>query len=76
MNQQNWKALILHELSHVYICKFCNNKHNKNFWKVYEDMIRRFLPNYKLTESELRYKNISISTNSYYSIKYQEGIFL
>ena len=56
-----WKAkepfsLILHEIAHINTCRFCNNKHNLVFWKTYRDLLRRFLPNYKISESELKWE--------------------
>ena len=36
------ELLVLHEISHIDTCRFCNNKHNITFWYRYEDLIRRF----------------------------------
>lgn len=51
-NNSNPKRLILHEISHIDTCRFCNNKHSIFFWKKYEDLMRKFLP---LIELETRY---------------------
>jgi hypothetical protein len=40
----NPQELILHEISHIGICRFCNNKHNFDFWNRFGDLMRRFLP--------------------------------
>ncbi len=41
------KELIIHEISHIDTCRFCNNRHHKKFWKRYEDLMLRFLPDCK-----------------------------
>lgn len=38
------KELILHEIAHILTCRFCNQKHNFTFWKTFDDLVRRFLP--------------------------------
>jgi hypothetical protein len=38
------KHLLLHEIAHIFTCRFCNNKHTVEFWKCYDDLRRRFLP--------------------------------
>ena len=39
-----WESLLLHEISHIDTCRFCNNRHHVEFWRRYEDLMRRFLP--------------------------------
>jgi len=38
------KHLLLHEIAHIFTCRFCNNKHTVDFWRAYDDLRRRFLP--------------------------------
>lgn len=44
IDNRDCKNLLLHEISHIDTCRFCNNKHHIEFWRRYEDLIRRFLP--------------------------------
>ena len=37
------KHLLLHEIAHIFTCRFCNNKHTAEFWRSYDDLRRRFL---------------------------------
>lgn len=45
------KELILHEIAHIGTCRFCNQKHNFDFWKLFEDLMRRFLPGVEISQS-------------------------
>ena len=52
IDNENAKRLLLHEIGHVDTCRFANNKHHISFWRRYEDLLRRFLPE---TDCEVRY---------------------
>lgn len=36
------KELLLHEIAHINTSRFCNNRHNKSFWKRYEYLMYKF----------------------------------
>jgi len=41
-NVEDKKHLLLHEIAHIFTCRFCNNKHTVEFCKSYDDLRRRF----------------------------------
>jgi len=43
-NNSDWQNLVIHEISHIDTCRFCNNKHHISFWRRYEELMRKFLP--------------------------------
>ena len=50
LDNANPKELILHEIAHIGTCRFCNQKHNSDFWKLFEDLMRRFLPGAEISQ--------------------------
>ena len=66
----NHKELLLHEIAHIGTCRFCNNGHHIAFWKRFEDLMRKFLPNDTISESmqnyKLSYKKITYNLNNMY----------
>lgn len=69
IKNKNIKQLILHEISHINTCRFCNQKHNKSFWKVFDNLMRRFLPNERISESDEYLR--SISNGGFYKLCYE-----
>lgn len=61
--------LILHEIAHINSCRFCNQKHNYNFWRLFKDLMRRFLPNEQISKTELNH--MKYSTEGYYNLNYE-----
>lgn len=47
----NPRQLLIHEISHIGTCRFCNNKHHEFFWRRYRDLMRRFLPGEGIKQS-------------------------
>jgi len=43
------EELLIHEIAHIDTCRFCNNKHHLEFWRRYKELMRKFLPEYKLS---------------------------
>lgn len=62
------RQIILHEIAHIDTAKYCNNKHNPQFWKRLEYLIKKFLKT-SLDKHQLTHKNYT--SNGYYSIKYK-----
>lgn len=55
----NPKQSILHEIAHVDTAKYCNCKHNPQFWKRLERLTYRYLKQ-ALEENELKMKDSTI----------------
>jgi len=68
------KELLLHEIAHGMTCRFCNNPHNFDFWKVVDDLIRRFLPGHKYSKSMMIHR--SFAGQGIYGIIYEVDDFL
>jgi len=66
---KNKKQMILHEITHIGTCRFCNQKHNYKFWKHFEDLMRRFLPNEKIGVIQLSHKGFA--TEGRYNLVYR-----
>lgn len=62
--------LIIHEISHIRTCRFCNNKHNNTFWIEFENNMKKFMRNKKISNHWLEYKSI-ISNTGFYRRCYQ-----
>jgi len=56
---KNKKQMILHEIAHIGTCRFCNQKHNFKFWKHFDDLRRRFLPNEEIDVIQLGHKEFA-----------------
>ena|SRR5271157_3037729 len=50
------RQIILHEIAHIDTARFCNQKHNPDFWKRLEYLTKRFL-NKDLDEYQKLHKN-------------------
>ncbi len=66
LNHSYIKQLILHEVAHINTCRFCNQKHNPTFWKTFERLMEKFLPDQKICDSEK--SHMKYMTNGFYSL--------
>lgn len=71
LDNGNPKELILHELAHINTCRFCNQKHNFDFWKCFEDLMRRFLPGVEISQA-MRFHQSYVS-KGVYGVAYEHG---
>ena len=60
---------ILHEIAHIDTAKYCNQRHNPQFWKRTEYLIKKFLKT-GLDECELTHRQYC--TNGVYGLVYKE----
>ena len=72
LENKHTKELILHELAHTHTCRFCNNKHTKDFWNLFRDYMRRFQPGIKVSESMRSHMSFE-QEGPFYSIKYDDN---
>jgi len=61
--------IILHEIGHIDTARYCNQKHNPQFWKRVEYLIWKFLKT-SLDKNQLRHKRWC--SNGFYGIVYSE----
>ena len=62
------RQIILHEIAHIDTARFCNQKHNYQFWKRLEYLTQKFLKS-DLDRHQKKHKEyISLG---FYSLKYQ-----
>jgi hypothetical protein len=61
------KELILHEVAHIDTCRFCNQKHNPQFWKRFDELMRKYS---KEPESTTSKKHRKYSSEGFYKICY------
>lgn len=66
---KNKKQMILHEEAHIGTGRFCNQKHNYKFWKHFDDLRRRFLPNEAIDIVQSSHKKFA--TKGIYSLAYR-----
>jgi len=66
-NVEDKKHLLLHEIAHIFTCRFCNNKHTTEFWKSYDDLRRRFLPG---VDSVSQVEHKKFMGKGFYGVKY------
>lgn len=52
----NKKELVLHEISHIRTCRFCNNKHTQDFWWEFERLMNKFLPSIPMSKSAILHR--------------------
>ena len=64
------RQIILHEIAHIDTAKYCNQKHNPNFWKRVEYLVWKFLKT-DLDENQLVHKRGS-NSDGFYGIIYSE----
>ena len=62
------RQIILHEIAHIDTAKYCNQKHNPQFWKRLEYLIHKFLK-CELDEHQQHHKKWM--SNGYYKICYK-----
>jgi len=62
------RQIILHEIAHIDTAKYCNQKHNPQFWKRLEYLTRKFLKRGLDKHQKKHKKYMSIG---YYSLKYK-----
>lgn len=62
---------ILHEIAHVDTAKYCNQKHNPQFWKRVEYLVGRFLKT-GLDKNQLFHRKYG--SNGVYRLIYSEGL--
>ena len=70
---KNWKYLMLHEFAHALTNRFCNMKHNTEFYKTFRHLTKKFLSQ-GLEERDIKAWQIYTKDGfkGYYSLKYQE----
>lgn len=61
------RQIILHEIAHIDTAKYCNQKHNPQFWKRLEYLVRKFL---KSDLDKYQKKHREYMSSGYYSLKY------
>jgi len=66
---KNKKQMILHEIAHIGTCRFCNQKHNYKFWKHFDDLMKRFLPNEIIDVIQLNHRKLA--TRGKYDLMYK-----
>ena len=64
------RQIILHEIAHIDTAKYCNQKHNPQFWKRVEYLVRKFLKT-TLDENQLQHRRWC--SNGFYGIVYRSG---
>ena len=70
LNYENPKELLIHEIAHINICRFCNNKHTFDFWKTFLDYMRRFIPKEKISKNASNH--MKFAGNGYYRKCYDD----
>jgi len=63
------KELLLHEIAHIQTARFCNQAHNPIFWKRFEYLMYKFLPNNEISKYNKMHK--TFTTNGYYKLVYR-----
>lgn len=61
------RQIILHEIAHINIARYCNQKHNPQFWKHLEYLTWKFLKK-NLDSNQIRHKKWM--SNGHYSLCY------
>ena len=62
------RQILLHEISHIETARFCNQKHNAQFWQLTEELIKKWL-HQSLDENQKRHK--LYTSEGYYAKIYQ-----
>jgi len=62
------RQIILHEITHIDTAKYCNQKHNSQFWKRLEYLTWKFL---KEDLDKYQKKHREYTSSGYYSLKYK-----
>jgi len=65
------RQILLHEIAHIGTARFCNQKHNSQFWKHLEDLIWYWLKQ-PLDTNQLRHKQST--GDGIYAICYDHSI--
>ena len=67
----NIRQIILHEIAHIGTAKYCNQKHNPQFWKHLEYLIARIL---KTTLDDNQRRHREYCSQGRYAIIYKSGV--
>ena len=62
------RQIILHEIVHIDTGNYCNQKHNPQFWKRVEYLVRKFLKS-NLDDNQIQHKKYM--SNGYYRLCYK-----
>ena len=62
------RQILLHEIAHIGTARFCNQKHNKQFWRHLEDLMWHWIKQ-PLDANQLRHKKAT--GGGIYSIRYK-----
>lgn len=65
------RQIILHEIAHINTAKYCNQKHNHQFWKHLQYLTVHFLRK-ELDESQVFHKKWG--SEGIYALCYQNGV--
>jgi len=65
------RHVILHEIAHIGTAKYCNQKHNPQFWKRLEYLTAKIL---KTSLDENQRKHREYCSEGHYAIIYKSGI--
>lgn len=65
------RQIILHEIAHINTAKYCNQKHNNEFWKTLELLTKKWL---KCGLDDTQKKHKEYSTSGIYSLKYKNKL--
>jgi hypothetical protein len=63
------RQIILHEIAHINTAKYCNQKHNPQFWKRLKDLNRKFL---KQDLDDNQKRHMEYMSSGYYSLIYKD----
>jgi hypothetical protein len=69
--EKDLKQIILHEIAHIDTAKYCNQKHNPQFWKHFEYLVRKFLKT-TFDKNQLAHKWCS-NSKGFYGLIYSEN---
>ena len=61
------RQIILHEIAHIDTAKYCNQKHNPQFWKRLEYLTKKYL---KQPLDKLQIEHKKYMSNGYYGLIY------
>lgn len=62
------RQIILHEISHIDTAIYCNQKHNPDFWKKMNYLVRKFL---KTDLYQYQKKHMVYMTIGFYKLSYK-----
>ncbi len=62
------RQIILHEIAHINTAKYCNQKHNLQFWKHLEFLTKKILKK-ELDKNQINHKKFM--TSGFYDLYYE-----